>query len=310
MDDITMNGVAPLRWAAMRKRVDVLQRFAAIDKPTAKDRQDAAEQLELSANQFKRLVRSWRLHKNPAALNGAGAPEHKRAHRSDGLDNRVLGIITAAIDLHGPSDQPTVISNTVWSECDRRSLKRPSNGTIWNYIRKARRAAGPIDDAGREIIIGRAWAELPVWKTSDEAELIRPELLVALRMPEREIVGFATDLQLAGPPVLGDLDVSEQDRPIVVTQLDAGITECNRPQDRLTFAEDANARFARMMGPAIGNIALTFRLPRSDASKLLTSVLDAPLSPQDAILAIQYAMNAHNKHVKSQSKAEPANHRE
>ncbi len=308
MDDITMNGVAPTRWNAMRKRVEVLQRFAAIDKPTAKDREDAAEQLGLSANQFKRLVRSWRLHKDPAALNGAGAPEQKRSHRSDGLDESVLAIIDAAIDLHGPSAQPSVISNTVWAECDRRSLTRPSNGTIWNSIREARRIAGPISDAGPEILVGRVWAELPVRKRRDKPEHVRPELLVALKLPEREIVAVATDLQSGGPPVLGDLRLIETDRPIVITRHDAGVAVGNVPPDKMTYAEDANARFARVMGPAIGNIALAFRLPRSDAARLLTSVLDAPLSPQDADLAIRYAVDAHNGYVKSQSDAAAADH--
>ena len=58
-----------------------------------------------------------------------------------------------------------------------------------------------------------------------------------------------------------------------------------------------------MKGPAIGNVDLTFRLPRSDASRLLTSVLDGPLSPDDAIAAIGYAVKAHNNFVDGKTSA-------
>lgn len=305
MEDITMHGVAPMRWNEMRKRVDVLQRFASIGKPAAEDREDAANELGLSVNQFKRLVRSWRLHKDPTALNGAGLPEQKRSHRSDGLDRNILGIINAAITLHGPSAQPTVISETAWSECDRRSLDRPSNGTIWNAIREARRTAGPIVGADREVIIGRAWADLPVRKSKPGTELIRPEILVALQIPERTIIGLASDLALGRPPLATDLDIPEDDRPISVTRHDAGMParpENRNPiRDRFIYVDSANARFARMMGPSIGNITLAFRLPRTDAGRLLTSVLDTPLSPADAILAIGYAVKAHNDFIEHQA---------
>ena len=298
MEHITMNGVAPMRWNEMRRRVAALQAYAAIAKPTTEDRENAANSLDLSANQFKRLMRSWRLHKDPASLNGAGKPERKRAHRSDGLDDAVLDIIDAAIQLHGASEVPAVISNTVWSECDRRSRDRPSNGTIWNSVREARRTTGSLKDVAHAIIVGRAWAELPVADFENDDILIRPELLVALEVPERRIVGWACDLNTVKPPLLTDLpELSRRSPPLIVTRLDAGLSEETPDNDNVVISGDANARFARMIGPAIANIPLAFRLPRSNPSRLLTSKLDSPLNPDDARLAIKYAVEVHNSYI-------------
>ncbi|NCP23892.1 MAG: hypothetical protein GW854_07070 [Erythrobacter sp.] len=298
MEDITMRGVAPMRWKEMRKRVATLQRYGALGRPTAKDREDAADELGLSVNQFKRLVRSWRLHKKPALLNGAGAPEKTRSHRSDGLAQDVLDIIGNAIRLHGPSEVPAVITNTVWTECDRKSLDRPSNSTIWKAVGEARRFQRCVPGADQEIIIGRAWADLPIQNGDDTSTMFRPELLIALELPERRIIDWNSDLRLGRPPLLTDLgDLRPDDRPITITRDDAGDPNKRTHHDDIVISDDANARFIRMIGPTIDTIGLTFRMPRIDASRLLTSQLDEPLDKEDAMTAIEYAVTAHNRFV-------------
>lgn len=302
MDSVTMKGVAPTRWNEIRKRVGVLQRFSKIEKPSATHLQEAADELGLSANQFKRLMRSWRIHRDPTMLNGAGAPESKRAHRKDGLDKSVLGIIKAAISLHGAHEPLTVIAATVRAECERRMLKLPSNGAVWKAVQAARRTAGPVMGGDQEILIGRVWADLPVAVGRDDESLQRPELLMALQLPERRIIGWACDLRTKSPPLLSDIpDLATNGDPLTVTRLDIGFPEHFEMAMDVNISDDANARFARMIGPSVGNIALGFRLPRTNAARLLTNTLDAPLTPEDALLAIEYAVEAHNQHVRALS---------
>ena len=169
----------------------------------------------------------------PKALNGAGMPERGRTHRKDGLDRAALDIIDAAIALHGPTEPQKVMSDTILAECDRRGIDPPSNGTIWNAVRLARRNTGPVVGADAEVIIGRVWADLPVRMADDPSHLVRPEMLVALKLPERLIIDWACDLTTGGPPSMKDLaNLSAADRPVRITDTDAGTTAKTACLDR------------------------------------------------------------------------------
>lgn len=55
MGELDLSGVDPLRWPEIRRRVAVLQSFAALDRPRAADRQAHAAQLGVGVAQFMRL---------------------------------------------------------------------------------------------------------------------------------------------------------------------------------------------------------------------------------------------------------------
>jgi len=148
-----------------------------------------------------------------------------------------------------------------------------------------------------ETLIGRIWLHLPIVEPATPCGARRPELLVAVRLPERTIDACATDVTNGRPPVFEDLDLgSIAVRPIRVAPRDVSDT---RTLDIPRVEKDigANARLARVLGNSIGGLDIAFRLPRKPAATLLKNKLDTVLSPADAALAIVHAIRRHNERV-------------
>lgn len=108
-----------------------------------------------------------------------------------------------------------------------------------------------------------------------------------------------TDLALGRPPRFEDLNmVGARRRPLRVARRDMGDPRA-AIEDYVEIDDGANARLARVLGRSIGGVDLSFRLPRTPADRLLGNRLDRPLNPDDGGLAIEFAIDRHNKRVGS-----------
>ena len=101
MNELDLSGVAPMRWQEVRRRVTAVREYLELAQPTVSDREAAAGKVGLSLDQFERLMRSWRIHSDPARLDGAGSLARARRNRSDGLPSEVQRIIQRAIEEAG-----------------------------------------------------------------------------------------------------------------------------------------------------------------------------------------------------------------
>mgnify|MGYP001163774965 CR=1 FL=1 len=297
MNELDLSGVAPMRWQEVRRRVTAVREYLELAQPTVSDREAAAGKVGLSLDQFERLIRSWRIHSDPARLDGAGSLARARRNRSDGLPSEVQRIIQRAIEEAGCQAAPAKIYDIVLAQCEKAGLEPPSNNLVWTRIMAARSEATGIEDDRVETLIGRIWLHLPIVEPATPCGARRPELLVAVRLPERTIDACATDVTNGRPPVFEDLDLgSIAVRPIRVAPRDVSDT---RTLDIPRVEKDigANARLARVLGNSIGGLDIAFRLPRKPAATLLKNKLDTVLSPADAALAIVHAIRRHNERV-------------
>lgn len=299
MNDLDLSGVAPMRWHEMRRRVAAVRNYLALERPSKSDHEDAARRIGLSIDQFDRLVRSWRIHSDPARLDGAGnlAPTRTRRERSDGLPEDVRNIIRLAIAEVGHDAAAKTVYDTVKHLCEESGFDVPSNNLVWTRLMETRSVAGAPAASGPEIVVGRIWLQLPVSRSFDGGELRRPELLVAVQLPEKRIVGHSSDFLLGRPPVFEDLAIDPPPEvPVRVAPRDMGSIDV---ADRKAVRPDrrANTRLARILGTSIGGLSIAFRLPRTPATKLLTNKLDSELTMVDAELAIDHAIRRHNEQL-------------
>ncbi len=297
MNDLDLSRVTPLRWQEMRRRVAALGDFLSLGDPAPSDREEAAQRIGLSIDQFNRLVRSWRIHSDPARLDGAGSLDRIRRTRGDGLEPEVQAIILRAIDEAGREAAPKDVYDRVVAACEDSGLDVPSNNMVWTRLMEARSKAGSLPEHDPEILVGRVWINLPIIDPSDEAKMVRPEVLLAVRLPERLIVAYQSDLKDGQPPILEDLPIPTQCAlSIHADPRDTGDTS-NFDRAGVVCDPRANTRLARLLGDSVGGLSLSFRLPRTSASRLLQNKLDRPLTAVDGDLAIRHAIDRHNKRL-------------
>lgn len=296
MTHLDLSGVTPLRWQEVRRRVSALEGYLSLSRPSPSDRAIAANSVDLSLNRFDRLLASWRIHRDPARLEGAGQLCRTRRSRHDGLAKEVKAIMSRAIAVMGPEATLKEVYARVRGECEDQGLQPPARNHVWARLMDERSLAGPLRGCEPEILVGRAWAEIPVLLPRRSQTLTRPEMILAVSLPERTVMGHASDLLLGRPPRLEDLGLAGTGRsPLRVARRDMGVPDAGVAG--IEIDDGANARLARVLGRAIGEIDLSFRLPRTPADRLLGSKLDRPLDTDDARLAIEFAIDRHNKRV-------------
>lgn len=208
-------------------------------------------------------------------------------------------IIARVIEEAGAEAPTKEIYEKIASECTTKGLNTPSNNHVWAKLMDERSEAGSLPAGDPEILIGRVWAELPVISHETPERLERPELLLAVALPDRTIISHKSDLRLKRPPVLEDMDLFDhRSRKLCASPRDVRRPSVYRRNCDIDLDNSANARLARILGRSIGNLGLSFRLPRTSAVRLLKNRLDHPLSSDDGELAITFAIRRHNEHIK------------
>ena len=302
-----MSGVDPMRRREIRRRVTVMRDFLSGEHRTAVDKAAAAGSLGLSADQFSRLVRSWRTHGQARLLAGAAADTRRGRRRTGGIADEVRTTVASVVADLGSDARNKAVRDAVVERCVGLGLRPPSNGTIWNMLMEARRREEPPgtrpDGPGAvdELIVGRLWFDLPVDVGS--GLIVRPEALTAVSSIGRRIA--AIDLA-CGPQTSPLLDQlldrldrlagPQGGRRIVVTsfELDAIDGEPAGFRHGLEIDEDAQGRLARLIGRGIGRLDVHYRMPRKPAIRHLAARHDSPLTPTEAEETIAAAIRDHN----------------
>jgi hypothetical protein len=171
----------------VRRRIAILDRFFAIENPSAEDRRLAAEEIGISASMFSTLARAWARSKNPAHLPGARTRSHDRpAGRS--VPPGTEAIIAAVIRELGPAVEPSEGIREVEARCQAAGLKAPTRPTLRRRFRMAADPDGPAPPQPTEgLTIDSCALDLPTLVGDD---LRLPVVTAAFAEPGGRIIGY------------------------------------------------------------------------------------------------------------------------
>ncbi|HEX8124232.1 MAG TPA: hypothetical protein VF548_01480 [Allosphingosinicella sp.] len=302
MDEIDLEGVDPLRRAEVGRRVKIIKSYLALTKPTRTQTAEYAAMVGLGLPQFYRLVRSWRLHRKPQLLAGAGTRGSKRTRR-DGLPAETKAIMNAAIEDAAADASEAEIFRSIVERCALAGLEPPSRGAVWTYIMEARsagitRLAGP-----RRLLVARCWPKLP---TLTGQGPIFPELAVAVLLPDRRILGWDVSCE-AGRPARPRRALAQAFAALGRTPytfevvLDAGdsadaydvhLAALGRPPKAAKTS--TSQELSRALGWAIGGLRILYKRHTASVGRLLGTSKNQPLASQETERQIASAIEVHN----------------
>ncbi|KQN26046.1 hypothetical protein ASE86_07745 [Sphingomonas sp. Leaf33] len=289
-----LTGVAPLRLAEIRRRVEVVKSYLAIATPDDHARRTHALALGLSVNQFLALVRAWREHGRAEAISGAGAS--RGTPRPTGPRNLPTESKSAAREVVaglGADVSHVDAVAAVEARCHALGVKAPSRSTVWNMIMAARRDARGVEGEDG-LVVSRCHAKLPVER---HGAVTFPSLLLVVDSGDGSVlaaamedddmaVGIVSDVIRAesrGRRVLIDMDIARNSDIGVLADV-----RCVRPSAARTAT-------AKALGRGFGSIELIYQISRAvRPEKTLRSRKDRPLQPGDARDVIFGQLSAHN----------------
>lgn len=302
MDEIDFEGVDPLRQAEVGRRVEIIKSYLALTKPTRTQTAEYATMIGLGIPQFYRLVRSWRLHRKPRLLAGAGTRGSKRTRR-DGLPAETKTLVNKAIEQAAADAREADIFRSIVERCDLAGLEPPSRGAVWTYIMEARsagitRLAGP-----RRLLVARCWPKLP---TLNGQGPIFPELAVAVLLPDRRILGWDVSCEAGRPARPGRAlaqafaALGRTPHPLEVV-LDAGdsadaydvyLAVLGRPPKAVKTS--TSQELSRALGWAIGGLRILYKGHTASVVRLLGTSKNQPLACHETERQIVNAIEVHN----------------
>lgn len=137
-----LSAVDPARRVAIRRRIAELGVFLAVENPTADDEERSAGRLGMSTAAFRRLLRSWILARNPAALAGGSTPPRLPHRHKQTIPAAVEALIADAIEGLGPQANALAVHRVVARRCTEEALKVPSKVTVHQRFVEARARSG------------------------------------------------------------------------------------------------------------------------------------------------------------------------
>ena len=286
MNEPNFSGVDPLRVPEARRRVAAIEQYLKLDDPKSADTLRFAETVGLSRNQFGRLARIWRDHRDARLL---VIGKRGAATRQYNVDDRAIAISNAVIAEFGGTATLARVAPEIESRCAAAGVPSPARSTINNYIRAARATAGRPVEGPPRIVIGRMWFHLPVVGMPASA---MPTLLVAVMLPERIVVAHEISLDPLSPP-----SVSE-----VIDAL-AGMTTAESPERPLLLdPDDRRVAVDALARAGLGHTRSHNRSVQRDLSRAFAG----RLGPLNAILQRGMARPATKRVITRQDEPLPA----
>jgi len=295
------SGIDPLRVPEARRRIAALDAYLALPSPRTSDTERFAGGIGLSRNQFGRLARVWRDHRDARLL---VIGKRGAATRDYGLDPRAVAIANEVIAGAGATATLAWTAPEIERRCAEIGAPAPSRQTIYNYIRAARVAAPAGIEGPPRVVVGRVWFHLPI---SGMPAMAMPTLLAAVLLPERLILAHAISLDPQAPPSVGDLIdavsrsrtpgapprpllLDPDDRRAAAAALDRAGLGRTRSHDRSVQRELSQAFAGRL-----GSLAVIHQRGMArPATKRVIKRQDEPLTAEDAVAAIEAAIAANN----------------
>ena len=291
--DPDMTGVDPLRRQEVRRRVAAVRSFAAIDAPTDVDRRAHADRLGLSVNQFLALVRAWREHGRAAALAASG--KGRGSSRTTGPRHLPTASKAAALEVIatlGPDTPHVEAERLVRARCQALQVRPPSSSTIWNMIMAGRRDAAPLPSPAG-IIVATVHAKLPVLV---DAAIVLPALTLAVNATDGAIVAAARQGVDSSAAIATYIDARREAGPLMIDREVADrIAGEIGPGAHAVAPSAARTALAKSLGRGFGSIDILYqRRHGSAAERVLRSLKDQALSPEDGAAVLGGEMRSHN----------------
>ena len=291
--EIDLSGVAPLRRAETRRRIEAIQAYLNIPSPSRADRAVHAQSLGIGTQQFMLLVKAWAAHGEAVAIGKAGA----NAGAARGVRRRGLPAATRAAAESALRALPTSASHreaiaAVQAACRRLKTRPPSNSMV-SYLRMGLRGTA---DGGPRLLVGRATALMPVI-TGDALAL--PEVALAVEERSGTIHAAAIiDCTTGCPPEWFEAEVKravkEVDGPVTIG-IDDDVIVAAVPDRQVVSRFKAGRMLAKAIGRSVGGIRLTYGpLASRDPKRALRAKEDEPLDLAEAATVLSAEVAAHN----------------
>lgn len=299
------SGIEPVRVPEARRRVAAISAYLDLHSPTSADATSYAARLDLSRGQFLRLVRVWRDHRKASLL---VIGKRGKATRAYSVDSRATEIMKEVVAASGGSADLRYVAAEVEQRCTEERVKPPARATIYNNIREARALGNGHIDGSPRVVIGRMWFHLPIEELPAGS---MPTLLVAVLLPERQIIAHRLSMEPTDPPsveaLVGDLlarrTAGANARALLVEPDDrraaaeafhqAGITI--RPHYRSVQREISRA-FGGRLGPLSAIYRRALARPLTRKQQILQG---KPLTATEARMAVENAIVLNNAAVGS-----------
>lgn len=128
LDQLDWSTVPEERREEIRRRIEIIDRYLAITRPTPEDRALAIADMGVSKTMFRVLVTSWRRTRDPAKMAGSQRSSRGRAGRR--LRPEVDAIVREVISHLGPDAPDKRILDEVARRCSAAALPTPSRDTV------------------------------------------------------------------------------------------------------------------------------------------------------------------------------------
>lgn len=301
MSELDLSGIDPLRRDEVRRRIEVLERYLAIERGTRADAERHAREIGIGVAQFYRLTKAWRLHRRPDVV-GAGERGRPKV-RKDGVPQASRRIVDEVVQDVGANAKLEDLLMEVRRRCAAAGTPAPSRGALWTYVMDAR-ATSPIRTGERRrLVVGRFWAELP---TVHGDVIMFPEVAIALLLPDRRIVGTDVSLDpskrasialalarafaaMGDVPADFDVEVSAADREEV---LPVHLARLGREPAR--GGGSTSTTIVQNLGRVIGGMRVLHRSHAAKPERLLRARTVSPLDAATSAAEVELAVRRHN----------------
>lgn len=183
--------IRPERRQLVLERVAALERYVAIERPTVADADDYARRFGMTRVSFYRLVRAWRIRRDPASLAGPGAKHGARGPQSTDADRWIKDQVAAIKGERSIERDVVALEEAAAME----GVRLPSRQTLRRRIATVREdATRDPSRLGRTLAVGHAVLDVPI---ADDDGPTMPLATVIVR-PGTGIV-VAASLSLSTP---------------------------------------------------------------------------------------------------------------
>lgn len=311
MDNVDLSNIDPLKWTEVRRRVGVLTRYDAMERPTAADRRRCGEILGLGAQQFANLHRVWATHRDALAI----APGLRKRRTSGlsrskqgGVDPRARDAAREVIAELGPGSTLAVLAAAVDERCQALGIDPPSRNSIWKLGMEARSFATPGGDGDEDILVARTHVKLPV-DIGGGTGIMFPQISIAVERPSGRILQLA----MHSPAKPADVAaVAEATRHRLARDHLAIVTDATifdelvdaMPADtviRPTPPKIARRALADTLGRYVGRLELAYKPLRVGPEAAMQSARDRAPTAADFERALTFARDAHNAAIDRRS---------
>lgn len=292
-EEIDLSGVAPLRRAETRRRIEAIRAYLNIPSPSRADRVVHAQSLGIGVQQFMLLVKAWLEHGEAVATGKAGA----NAGAARGVRRRGLPPETRAAAESALRALPTSASHreaiaAVQEACRSQQTRPPSNSMV-SYLRMGLRGTA---NGGPRLLVGRATASMPII-IGDALSL--PEVALAVEERSGTIRAAAIiDCTTGRPPEWFEGEVKravkEVDGPVTIG-IDDDVIVAAVPDPQVVSRFKAGRMLAKAIGRNVGGVRLTYGpLASRDPKRALRAKEDEPLDMAEAVTVLSAEVVAHN----------------